>query len=183
MNVAEIAESALLLAVRDKLRDGEGWTEKQCEVEQDEIAPATVGQLYVVVLPGGWSNGPRHNTSGGVNDLLFSVDVAVIKRAASTPRDRRRNLFLTNLDGLNAEVGKVFKWVDFRYDVLDAANELIERETGIEKAFVEPLKFSTVDRRPRVVGGEMFAAAANQPAAGLIRVVSFVGARCVTAKA
>lgn len=175
------AETALLQAVRNRLRSENGYSDEQCEIEFDELAPGTVGDLYVVVLPGGWQPGPRHKTSGGVNDLVYGLDVTVIKRIRHVPRDRTRDVFLNNLDNLNDEIDAIYNAIDFVYAVNDAANTIITNDNGSTEGFVEPLKFQSVERRPRQVNPELFAAQGTQ-AAGLARTISFHGARRITTK-
>lgn len=174
-------EKNLLLAVRNRLRSVNSWTHAQCEIELDEAAPATTGDLYAIVMPGGWRPGPRHNTSGGVNDLVYSVDVAVAKRIANVPRDRMRDVFLNNLGNLSEELDLVYQAIDWKYEVNDAANALILAETESTEGFIEPLRFASIERRPRIVGGEIFAAKGGA-SAGMVRVISFTGARRITYK-
>jgi hypothetical protein len=176
------AERALLLAVRDTLRDSPySFAETECEIEFDEMTPATVGQHYLAVMPGGWRPGPRHDSCGGVNDLVYGVDVLVIKRITNVPRDRRRNVFIDQLGSLDALIDKVYQAVDFKYGLLDTANGTIAVETGSLEGFVEPLKFSYVDKRPRLAPAELFSGAKDN-AAGMMRLVSFTGARRLTHK-
>jgi len=176
-----VAEKSLLLAVQERLRSVCAYTEAQCQIEYDEQAPAVTGDTYIIVMTGGWSPGPRHRTSGGVNDLLYAIDVGVVKRVTSVPRDRLRNVFFRNISALTAEVDKIYEAIDFNYDLLNAANSLITDETGSTNGFMEPLKFTGMDRRPRLVPGDLFASPGSE-AAGLMRVINFGGARRITTK-
>lgn len=176
------AEKNLMLAVRDALRVAGPYTESECQIEMDEQAPATTGATYIVVTTGGWQPGPRHQTAGGVNDLIYAVNVGVVKRAGATPRDRRRNLFFGNLSSLNAEIDKVFTAIDFNYNVMNAANALILTETGSTNGFIRPLTFHGMDRQPRVVPAEFFAGSPGENAAAMMRTISFGGARRITLK-
>lgn len=176
-----MAEKNLLVAVRNALRTDHKWSERECEIELDEMAPATVGDLYVAVLPGGWRPGPRHNTSGGVNDLVYGVDVLVVKRVRSQPRDRMRDVFLHNLDSLDRQLDDVHESIDWSYEVMNAANELIAAETGSAYGFSEPLRFAAMEKRPRPAPAELFGSAQTTPA-GLMRAISFGGARRLSYK-
>ena len=176
------AENNLLLAVRNELRTAGPYTPEQCEVEFDEQGPAIVGDTYIVVTTGGWQPGPRHQTCGGVSDLIYSVNVGVVKRAGATPRDRRRNIFFKNLASLTAEIDKIFTAVDFNYTVMNAANALILAETGSTYGFERPLTFQGMDRQPRPVPGEFFAGTPGENVAGLMRTITFGGARRTTLK-
>lgn len=174
------AEKNLLLAVRDRLRTTCQYQPEVCQIEFDEMAPATTGNLYVAVMPGGWRPGRAHNTSGGVHDLVYGVDVAVMRRIAHVPRDRLRDVFIGHLGGLDEELDKVHLAVDFSYDVNNAANALINLETGSTQGFIEPLKFVSVDRRPRLAPESVFAATRGEQPIGMMRVISFFGARRIT---
>ena len=176
-----VAEKSLLLATQNRLRTICGYTDPQCQIEYDEQAPAVTGDTYVIVMTGGWSPGPRHRTCGGVNDLLYAIDVGVVKRVSSVPRDRLRNVFFRNLSGLTEEIDKIYEAIDFEYDLINAASALITAETESTEGFVEALKFTGMDRRPRIVPGELFGAPNNE-AAGLMRVINFGGARRITTK-
>lgn len=177
------AEKCLLLAIRNQLRAAPAsFANSECEVEFDEMSPGTVSGTYLAVMPGGWVAGPRHKSSGLVNDLVYGADILVVKRIAHVPRDRRRDVFLKNLDSLDAEIDKVYAAIDFNYSLLAAANLLIKNETTSTEGFTEPLKFVGVDRRPRLAPAELFAAKPGEQAAGLIRVVSFHGARRITSR-
>jgi hypothetical protein len=178
-------ETALLLAVRNVLRmpldqGGAGFKTTECEIEYDEMAPGTVGDLYVAIMPGGWRPGPRHNTAFGVHDLVFGVDAVVIKRVGNVPRDRMRETFLLNLDSLSAEIDRITTAIDFTYLVNNTANALITAKTASTEGFIEPLKFTGVTPRPRPAPAELFGASGTQ--AGLMRTVSFHGARRVTTR-
>jgi hypothetical protein len=175
------SEKSLLLAVRDALRtagsDAGRWTDDDCEVEPDDNLPAIAGDVYVAVIPGGWRPGPRHNTQSGVYDLVYSVDVCVARRIAHVPRDRRRDVFLHNVGAIDELLDLVTATVDWSYTLMAAANALILSETGTAEGFVEPLRFAGVDRRPRLASPEQFAAVANKQPAGMLRTISFGGAR------
>lgn len=179
-----VAEKALLLAVRDRLRrslgdGGAGLTPEQCDVEADEMAPATVGDLYVAVCPGGWTYGPNHHSSGGVRDVVYGANLAVIKRIKDVPRDRTRDVFLNNLDSLDAEVDKIVESIDWKYEVTVAANDTISKEAGSSEGFIHPLYLAGQVGPPRWCEAEMFAAAGSVKA-GLMRIIPFHGARRIT---
>jgi hypothetical protein len=179
LNIAT-AEKNLLIATRNQLRTELSLEDNQCNVELDE-APATVGKFYYLVMPGGVSPGPTHNTSGGVFDLLYGVDVRVIVRATEVPRDRKRDVFIGNLGALADKLDAAIGVIDFRYELLSAANALIEAEVvppAGEVQFVEPLKLASMDPKPIPVGGEMFGASGE--GAGIMRTLRFHGARRIT---
>ena len=172
-----MSETALLNAVRDEIRRLCSYSETECEVEYDEMAPANVGDVYVAVQPGGWRPGPNNNSSGGVLDELYDVDVTIVMRCAKLPRDRQRNVFAGNLENLNSRVRAVSAACHFSYLVLTKANAEIVNTQNSNEGFTEPLKFGGVDAKPRMVGPDFFAAIGSDPRAGMARTVRLVGAR------
>ena len=182
------SESALLRAVVAEIRAHNGsatYQARQVEVEIDEFAPATVGELYIMVIPAGVEPGPAHNTSGGVIDKLHGVDVAMVLRAPKKPRDRRRE-YLTDFRGtvgIGAHFAKhelnINLQIDFNYDVLATANAFILAESGSTDVFMEPLKFAGLGPI-REAPTEVFAGMPGESAASaaaLIRTIRYRGAR------
>lgn len=176
------AENNLLLATLKRLKAECQFTESQVQIEFDEQSPAIAPDLYVVVTTGGWQPGPRHATAKGVNDLVYSLNVTVVRKAGATPRDRRRNIFFRNLSSLTAEIDKVYAAIDWSLTLMDDANDLILAETGSTQGFIHPLVFTSMERQPRVVPGEFFGGTAGEPVAGLARTISFGAARRITLK-
>lgn len=180
-----MSESALLRAVVSEIRahnSSATYLARQVEVEYDEFAPATVGDLYIMVIPAGVEPGPTHNTSGGVIDKLYGVDVAIALRATKKPRDRRRE-YLTDFRG-TASVGSHFarhelnisQQIDFQNALMATANTLIAAESGSAEGFIETLKFAGVGPI-RDAPAEVFGGMSGESAAALIRTIRFRGAR------
>ena len=180
-----MSESALLRAVVTEIRahnSSATYLARQVEVEFDELAPATVGDLYIMVIPAGVEPGPAHNSSGGVIDKLYGVDVAMVLRAPKKPRDRRRE-YLTDFRGTTG-IGAHFArhefninlQIDFNYDVLGTANALILAESASTDGFMEPLKFAGLGPI-RLAPAEVFAGVPGESAAALIRTIRYRGAR------
>jgi len=170
-------EKNLLLGCRNRLWEVAGYRQEQCDVEYDEHVPSIVPDTYIAICPAGWMRGPVHS-GGGVFDFLYSVDVHCLRKIGNEARDRLRNTFALRLESINAEVEKVIMFLDFSYDLMQAVNELIETETGSTEGFVEPLRFSSVDSRPRVVSGDQAALSGND--AFMVRTVRFDGASRIT---
>ncbi len=181
----KVAEKALLAAVRDRLcrpvaAGGGGYALEECNVEVDEGFPATVGDVYIAVMPGGWSYGPRHQTSGGVRDLIYGVNVAVVRRVGNVPRDRKRDTALLNLGSMNDDVDRVIEAIDWKEEVRLAANVIILEQAGSSEGFIHSLVASGQVGPPRPCPPEMFGAAGGKLPAGMMRVVPFHGARRIT---
>ena len=175
-----MSESALLRSVVLRIRSHADFSNRQVEVEIDEFAPATVGDLYIMVIPGGIEPGPTHNKSGGVIDKIYGVDVAICIRAQAKPRDRRREL-LTGFRGTtNLTVSfethqlAIESVIDFDYTTLTTADTLTVPSSS--DGFIEPLKFAGVGNI-RQAPAAVFAGVDGEPAAALIRTIRFRGAR------
>ena len=186
-----MSESALLRAVVTEIRahnSSATYLARQVEVEIDEFAPATVGDLYILVIPAGVEAGPTHSESGGLAsssgwiDRLHSVDVSIVLRAPKKPRDRLRE-FLTDFRGTTS-VGAQFarhelnigEQIDFNYAVTTTANALILAESGSADGFIEPLRFASLGPI-REAPAEVFAGMPGEGAAALIRTIRYRGAR------
>jgi len=169
-----MSETALLLATRNQIIKHCGYKEHECDIELDETVPCIVGDVYCLVLPGVWRPGPRNNASGGVLDEEFDVSITVILRACKTPRDRRRNMLISNLDGLNVRLRDILSKVgNFSYELMNEANSLLPAGGG---TFVEPLRFRGMSR-PMMVSGDVFKAASTEMQAGIKRALLLGGAR------
>lgn len=167
-----MSEIALLTAVRNTIRSLAEFSDREVEIEFDEWAMPQIASQYVAVMPGGVTPGPAHNTSGGVVDKVYGVNVMVVVRATRKPRDRARDLYLQNLSGLGVLLDKIESAIDFNYIVMNAANDLISPGQG----FHEPLKFAGLGNM-QLVSSEAFGGKSGEPQAGLKRVLMFGGAR------
>lgn len=164
-------ESQLLTAMRNQIRSELSIENRQCDVEFDEEVPTIVGDFYIIVMPGTITNGPKHDSSGGVIDIVISADVSVMVRITAKPVDRQREKFNAEIGSINARLQQVFDAIDFSYVTMNAANSLIGSD-----AFLEPPRFTGVGP-VRIKGGEFFRAGGDEARAGLIRRMSFGGAR------
>jgi len=175
-----MSEEALLIAVRDRIREFCNYGIDECDVQPDEYAPNNVGECYVAVMPGEISAGPRHESSGGVIDEIYSVNVLVIARAASVPLDRRSGQFLTNVSGMAERCRKIRAAIDFSYEVTTAADGLM---VDVTKRFCAPLKWRNTSRQDHA-DAEIFNTAVykGKQAGGVKRTLNFGGARLVTVR-
>ncbi|MCI0333549.1 MAG: hypothetical protein L0228_10040 [Planctomycetes bacterium] len=178
-----LAEKSLLIAVREKLRlptdqGGAGYAETECDVEPDQDVPATSGQVYVAVMPGGWQPGERHAKSGGVRDMVYSLSVMVARRIGNVPRDRRTDVFMNNLASIDADVERIIKALDWQQSVVNAASGILQQLSGSSQPFIHPLVAGQVGP-PALVGAEVFSAAAGVQPAGMKRVIPFGNARLI----
>ena len=184
-----VAETCLITAVRDRLRTALVLTDDQCNIELDDQIPAIAKDTYVAVCAAGTSPGERHSSSGGVWDLRFNVRVTVYQRTADQARDRRRNLFIDRLTGLNAMVDQVIRSVDFDYThILAGAAALLVGTPAEGGNYPEPFRSFAIDTNVRPVYVDPYDAAAMpgkgaDPLVGLSRGVTFQRARFMKERA
>lgn len=149
-------EVCVLEGVRDVLRRKLSLSDGQCDCEFDEQVPSIASDVYFAVIGAGIAPGPTHRPSGGVRDVIHSVQVLVIQRSV-TARDQRRSIYLNRLHGLNAELGRVFAAIDWQHDVMSYINALLYRDTPTAQPFIEMLRYERVDAKPRMVNSDLFA--------------------------
>ena len=149
-------ETYVLEGVRDVLRKKLGLHDNQCDCEFDEQIPSIADDIYIAVLGAGCDPGPTHSTSGGVHDLIHSVQVLVINRAV-VARDKRRSIFLQRLVGINQQIANVIAAIDWQLDVLSYINHLLYVDFPTAKPFTHPLALKRVDVKPKMVSNDMFA--------------------------
>ena len=154
-------EVYVLEAVRDTIRAKLGLSQSECECEFDEQIPAIAGDRYVAIIPAGCDPGPKHNTSSGVHDSLHGVQVLVLNRATSVPRDRRRSIFLERLGGINRLLSDIVKVLDWQLDLLSLTNHLLAVDYPNADHFIEPLRLARIDTKPKMINSDTFAAGPN----------------------
>lgn len=137
-----MSEEAYLQAVRDDIRTTLDYRETECEVELGVLPPPLFGEVFVAVCPAAWDS-----ASEGGADLWerIRIDVHVIQRAKLVPLDRQgKEFLLKNLSSLNARCRAIAKRINMRYEVMDAANELIQETTGddAQQGFHHPLRWT-----------------------------------------
>jgi len=151
--------SALLTAVRDRLRDNEptdgrgtlGFTRFECDAHNDPQPHPTAGRRFVAVYPGSWSGGPH--TDQGIQEY-FGVDVGLTERFSGVPQDRvSEELYLKTLTGLEALANRIRRAIHRNYALVAATNLLLPE--GAE-GFIQPLEFTDVTARPEVKLGDWF---------------------------
>lgn len=169
-------ESVLLTAIRDRLRlavdeGGVGYTDHECEVEHDEMAPATAGPLFVIVCPNGIEPGSQHSPASRIEHWVVQCEVVVCLRVEHMARDRLRNKYATQLRQLNQHVRNIVLSMGDGYEILQTANLALE-EAGESGRFVEPAEFRSIEAKPRLAGGELFGESSS-PRAVLVRAIQF----------
>lgn len=180
------AETALLKAVRNRLRDQLNLTTDECTVEIDDQVPAIARDTYYVVTPGGSRPGPRQATAtAGTIDMIVSVRVVAYKKIGNTARDRRRDIFLEQVTGLNALLSAASEQIDQNETLRAAANTLLDDE-AVGGAFITPLQYAGYDPKPQSVFAQEYAAAVKtqgDPQIALKRGILFGNARFLQVRA
>ena len=136
-----MSESALLRAVRDRIRLSETFADHQVLVELAEEAMPTSANLQILILPEQVRPGP-HNRNGTCSDTYYDISVIVAMRGANTPRDRNRNLLVGLVSSFETIKRAIDAQIDWSYATNDAANALILAEEGSSEGFMEPLGFN-----------------------------------------
>lgn len=179
MPLATDEETAILKAVRDRVREVLSLPSSSVDVELDDYVPAIAGDKHVVIVPNGWTAGPNARNSTTIDNYL-NVRVVVFNRIGNIPRDRRRDVFLGYSEGINKDLLAIRNGVEFSYDVVAKANTFLGASAG--EGFIEPLRFGSVDPKPQTVDEEPFTAAAPMAKAShnqlaIKRGINFVLAR------
>lgn len=173
-------ESELLVAVADAIRTALSLDDFACDIDTEDNVPAIAGTRHVIITPSSFQTGPRHRTTATGVDFVIGCRAVVFHRITDVPRDRRRNVYLDRTRGINSELSKIIKAVDFEYDILSAANTAMGIPTG--GGFIEPLRLVSLDPRPQMVMRDDYAAAGtkttgSQPQVAMKRGVNFSFAR------
>ena len=151
------AESAILAAVRDTLIDELEIRSADIGIEIDDLAPAIAGERYYALSAQGSAPARHEEQADKVFHYRFGVRVALIERITETPRDRRGEVYANRVNSLNSRLSLVSKTLRFSYDLLTRANQLITT-SGLSGKFIKPLVPTSVDTKPVIVGGDIFAA-------------------------
>lgn len=180
-------EQSLLLGVRSRLRlatgsGGAGFADKQCDIEFQQMAAAVAPDIFVCISPAQFEPTGTHGTSGTIRDVLVGCDVTVYVRTAHIARDRQRNPFALGTTTLQDQVDKIFDVVDWKYEVITAANVILAVAPYSSTAvFEEPLKFAGMSEPQEVDVSGVFAAAppsgARTAIAAMARTIRFRNAR------
>lgn len=169
--------SALLIAVRDQLREKVTLSPDDVRVQPGPEPIPTMGDTFISVYGSGWNAGISDPNRG--IDEVFGVACAVTSRMSANPIDRvGEEIYIKGITGLEATCRKIVANVHQNIDVFTEANLLI---TGDDK-FVEFLRWSSTDPSPKTVGADwFFSSDTTNPDYGLVMEVRFVGARRVQA--
>lgn len=177
------AETSLLIAVRQHLKDQLGIGDDAIDIELDDTAPAMSGQVFYAVSPSNASQGRYSGTYGAPAHDMLGARVAVIMRMGNVPKDRtRQSAFLNRLHGLNTLVSDVSKAIRQNYNLINIANSELE-QMGVDGSFTKPLVPVSVDQKPRMATGDIYDAGRNNSGGNaqvvMIRGVNFANAEFI----
>ncbi len=177
------AETSLLIAVRQHLKDQLGIGDDAIDVELDDTAPAMSGQVFYAISPSNASQGRYSGTFGAPAHDMLGARVAVIMRMGNVPKDRtRQSAFLDRLHGINSLVSNVSRAVRQNYDLINIANAELE-QMGVDGSFTKPLVPVSVDPKPRMATGDIYDAGRNNSGGNaqvvMIRGVNFANAEFI----
>jgi hypothetical protein len=173
-----VSQRALLIAVRDRIRDRLNYGPTECDVRPDGRPIAAASETYVAVHEGEW----RGVDCEGL-DELFGIDVTVSVRSGVTPDDRLGESLMVGPAGMSLDeklrgIVALLHRDPPDYPVLNAANVLIGAGGN---GLVVPLRFSHADRT-KIADPKWFwgpPAEEDDCPAGLYRTLHFVEAERV----
>lgn len=177
-----MSDAYLAVAARDRIRSDGAIDDKHCNVEWDEKAPAAADDFYIMVVPGGVTEGPENR--GDIEDRLYGLNVAIAIRRPRVPRDRDRDIWVATTRSFDDLVRKVNAKVDMDYTLINSANSSLISNglaTGDCDTFIEPLSFESLGPI-RPAPAELFAGRPGENVAALIRTIRYRGARRMVAR-
>ena len=181
-----LSEQAIVVGVYEKLLTHALFDERHVGIHPKESLPNAVGHYYVSINGVGISAGRTHTTSGGVRDLLYSIDMSVYVRSQDIPKDRNWKRYIGSEKTLSYLCAVVDSLIDFDYDVNANANAfLLANETGSQKSqgFVEPLRFQNRTKPQNILWSEVGAnVAGSDMAPGEKAIITYTGARRIVSR-
>jgi hypothetical protein len=174
-------ERVLALVVRDRIRAALApMPAEHIQIEMDETLPAIAGERMISVIPGGIEAGPY---TTGMNDLSPRIRVFAVWRIRAVPRDRKREVYLSNYTGLSSMLDAIYRAIhnqNIQPDIDTVAQSL--QIGGIIKGcrLVEPLRFINLESQAKMVYPADFGSNESQPAA-MGRTITFGRARYLAA--
>jgi hypothetical protein len=104
-------------------------------------------------------------------------------RIGNVPRDKRRNVLMDRVRGINRELSRVSRLLRFDYGTLAIANDELA-SLGIVGRFQKPFFPASADAKPRVVSGEIYDSSPRSNGIGdnavaLMRGMTFQGAEFI----
>ena len=178
-------ETALLLAVRERLRKYVPSVAKDIQIERDALAHPITGHVAFIVRPGG-SRAGDHNNETAVH-VVYGVIIDVVIRSTHIPRDRERDIMLDSgkfaghSRSQNRYLASIRTLVNQDYDVMNHASEILVAGGDTRQGFQNPLWWRMDDPSPKMVTPDFFASRGNDDAA-IIRSAHFDGCDRITAR-
>ena len=188
-------ETALLLAVRDRLRkylvlDVDS---SDIHVELDEMAHQIKGYKGLIIASDGGQPGSDHMPGGTTVHEVLGVFVSVVVRTTHLPRDRKWRMiadvdrFLVFNATINQQIRRVRDLIDYDQDLRNLANDYLASNGRTGNPIVTPLVWVSQDKRPRAVGPELFSASKrsdqkSESSVGLVKTIYFGHANCYSVR-
>lgn len=160
-------ETAMLRAVRTRLRANMTLADSECDVEDDGLPPPVWRTRYLAIQPAQFENRREADLS---LTIRIGLDVVVYVRVPFIGETKSRDLLADKI-GITALCFSVIQAVHNDYaNVMNVANASL----AAGQAFVEPLQFEGVSAPRRVSGAELFADTENpEKNAAMVRTVRF----------
>lgn len=177
-------ESALLQACQEAIIQKLSYDHTELSQEPDEQATADTGSVRVVLMPENQTIGPTHEGDQARWDIYFAIKITVGIRSTDTSRDRERellidtSLFAAHARSLNQRLSAIRDVLDGQwFPHMERADEILtdSGDTAANGLFMEPLRMTGIDPKPRRLSGEFFDATGDHEGWG--RSIMFGRAR------
>lgn len=178
-----LAETSLLVAVRERLLDALGIPQDAIQIELDDEAPSMAGQVHYAVSPAQASPGRFSAKFGAPANDVYGVRVAILQRMGNVAPDRKRtSAFLDRLRSTNTLLSEVSRVLRHDYDTIEIANaDLVSQ--GVDGKFVQPLVPTSVDGKPRMATADLYdsgrANSGGNTQVVMVRGINFSGAEFI----
>jgi hypothetical protein len=115
--------SAMLIAVRNTLRSTCGFSDFECDVQNDPQPYPGSGRRTIAVYPGECRGGPH--SDGGMHEYI-GINVGITLRLSGTPVDAvTSDLYLKTLTGVEDLQRQIRNAIHRNYTLMGAANTII----------------------------------------------------------
>ncbi len=158
------SQAALLRAVRDRIRGQLDYKSEAAKIERDHRVPFGADSVFIAVQSGGESPAPTNDTNPTSKDRYFGVKVSVVMRVAEIARDRRDSLDDAGRDDIYESYSQsirrrlmaIDELIDFNYDLMANANQVLSDNGDSDQGFIEPLRFRKMDDDAREADASLY---------------------------
>lgn len=165
--------SAVLLAVRNWIREELELDDSSCRIMTGPQPPPSCGDRFLSVYGRRWAPG-SDDLNRGI-DETYEIAVAVTYRCSFSPFDERGEaVYIQHLESMERTLRQLLG-IHLNMDILHAINSRVHGSYKL----IEPLRWRGCDASPTLVGPEWFQSrgGGGSDPAGMVMEASFGGAR------